>query len=29
MSGGHFEYKQYEMSRIADEIETLIQNNSR
>lgn len=29
MSGGHFEYKQYEMSRVADEIETLIQNNNK
>lgn len=28
MSGGHFDYKQYELSYIADEIEELIFNNS-
>jgi len=27
MSGGHFEYKQYELSHIADEIENAIANN--
>jgi len=29
MSGGHFEYKQYEINGIAEEIETLIQNNNK
>jgi hypothetical protein len=27
MSGGHFDYKQYELGRIADEIEQLILDN--
>jgi hypothetical protein len=27
MSGGHFEYNQYKIGYIADEIETLIENN--
>ena len=27
MSGGHFQYKQYELGRIADEIEQLILDN--
>lgn len=29
MSGGHFEYKQYELGYIADEIEQLIRNNEK
>lgn len=29
MSGGHFDYKQYEISRIADEIEQLIEINGK
>lgn len=28
MSGGHFEYKQYEIGRIADEVEQLILTNT-
>ena len=27
MSGGHFEYNQYKIGYIADEVETLIENN--
>ena len=27
MSGGHFEYNQYRIGYIADEVETLIENN--
>ena len=27
MSGGHFQYEQYKISLIAEEIETLIENN--
>ena len=27
MSGGHFDYKQYEIENIADEIEQIILNN--
>ena len=27
MSGGHFEYNQYKIGYIADEVETLIKNN--
>jgi hypothetical protein len=27
MSGGHFDYKQYEIDRIADEVEQLIRTN--
>ena len=27
MSGGHFEYKQYDIAMIADEIENIIKNN--
>jgi hypothetical protein len=29
MSGGHFDYKQYEISRISDEIEQLIEINGK
>lgn len=29
MSGGHFDYKQYEITRIADEIEQLIEINGK
>jgi hypothetical protein len=29
MSGGHFDYKQFELTRIADDIRTLIRNNKR
>lgn len=29
MSGGHFDYKQYELSRISDEIEHLIEVNGK
>lgn len=28
MSGGHFQYKQWEIGHIADEVETLILNNN-
>ena len=28
MSGGHFDYKQYQIGYIADEIEQLIENNN-
>lgn len=27
MSGGHFQYKQYDLERFADEIQSLIDNN--
>jgi hypothetical protein len=29
MSGGHFDYKQYEMNMIANEIEQMVKNNGR
>ena len=29
MSGGHFDYKQYEIDQIVDSIETIIENNGR
>jgi hypothetical protein len=29
MSGGHFEYNQYKIDQIADELEQLIENNGR
>lgn len=29
MSGGHFDFKQYEIGRIADEVEQLIYNNNK
>jgi hypothetical protein len=29
MSGGHFDYSEYAMLRIADQIELLVQNNNR